>query len=128
MQRRKLRVVLITDADGGKRQRSLYATEITWQMADAIKAKMPANPTMGEVFESLVNFARMMPDAFGLALPEDTTGAIWELAGRIAKANKLGSAGGLFDRLVSTVSLFPERFFLDKPADSVEKIFSERAE
>ena len=73
MQRRKLRVVLITDADGGKRQRSLYATEITWQMADAIKAKMPANPTMGEVFESLVNFARMMPEAFGLALPEDTT-------------------------------------------------------
>ncbi len=121
-------MVLITDADGGKRQRSLYATEITWQMADAIKAKMPNNPTIGEVFESLVNFARMMPEAFGLALPEDTTGAIWELAGRIAKANKLGSAGGLFDRLVSTVSLFPERFFLDKPEDSVEKIFSERAE
>jgi hypothetical protein len=128
MKKRKLHAILIASVDGGKQKRSIYVTDVIWQMAESIRAKMPNNPTMGETFESLVNFARMMPEAFDLALPNDISGDCWEMSKRMAKVNGLGSAGGLLDRLVSTVALFPERFFLDKPGDSVEKIFSERAE
>jgi len=124
MKTRIVKVLLVTGADGKKVQRSLAAPVAIWNMADGLIAKMPGNFSLGDLFEVLVNFARMMPGAFDIKPVPSVEGDAWLVAGEIARANGMVGPARLFERLVSVVSLFPERFFLDRPEVSVERLLA----
>lgn len=123
MKTRIVKVLLVTGADGKKVQRSLAAPVAIWDMADGLIAKMPGNFSLGDLFEVLVSFARMLPGEFDIKLAV-AEGDAWSVAGEIARANGMVGPARLFERLVSVVSLFPERFFLDRPELSVERLLA----
>lgn len=123
---RTKRTILTTDdrTPGKKSQHTLSANELTWQAADALAKKLPNQPTTAKLFATLVNVARMTPEAFGLARPAgDLPTATWTAATQLAIANKM-RIPKLFERLVSVVNLFPERFYVDKPEESVGQIIA----
>lgn len=122
MKTRIVKVLLVTAADGKKVQRSLAAPAAIWGMADGLIAKMPGNCSLGDLFEVLVNFARMLPGEFDIKPAPAVEGDAWLIAGEIARANGMVGPARLFERLVSVVALFPERFFLDRPEVSVERL------
>lgn len=126
MKTRIVKVLLITGADGKKVQRSLAAPAAIWNIADDLIAKMPGDCSLGDLFEVLVNFAEMLPSAFDIKPATTAVGDAWLVAGAIARANGMVGPARLFERLVSVVSLFPERFFLDRPGVSVERLLAER--
>lgn len=126
MKTRTVKVLLITGADGKKSQRSLAAPANIWSMADGLIARMPGGYSLGDLFEVLVNFAKMLPDAFDIKPVPVVDGDAWLVAGAIARANGMVGPARLFERLVSVVSLFPERFFWDRPELSVMRLLVER--
>lgn len=127
MKRREAKVMLIANAQGRKVQRTLHLPDATWQSVVDLQQKMPNFPTAGDLFEVLVNFARMTPGAFGLTLPAgDAPAGYWEMATWLAKGNNLSSPARLFDRLVGVAALFPERLFLDRPDESVERLIADQ--
>lgn len=121
MKTRMVKVLLVTGMDGKKTQRSLAAPATIWSMADGLIAKMPEEYSLGDLFETLVRFAKMLPSAFDINLPDEAVGGdAWSMAGEIARANGMVGPARLFERLVSVVALFPERFYLDRPDVPVE--------
>lgn len=124
MKTRIVKVLLVTAADGKKVQRSLAAPVAIWNMADGLIARMPGGYSLGDLFEVLVNFARMLPGEFDIKPTAVVEGDAWLVAGEIARSNGMVGPARLFERLVSVVSLFPERFFLDRPELSVERLLA----
>lgn len=122
MKTRIVKVLLVTGADGKKVQRSLAAPVAIWNMTEGLITKMPGNCSLGDLFEVLVNFARMLPGEFDIKPAPAVEGDAWLIAGEIARANGMVGPARLFERLVSVVALFPERFFLDRPEVSVERL------